>query len=227
MSPSDSPPARPDAHVVEELPALLAGELDLESSREVTGHLRSCTDCQHELVEVAAGIGLMRRLDALSDSESKSTASAVAVAAPRSGSWTRATKLAVAAVVLVLVGFASTAVLLANRDDAGPQARVELTPVAAGSGAGSVAMRASGTTQAMQVDTSLGAAPRDRYYEVWLLDRESGKMLPVGVLPPDGRGTYRLPNDLLAGYDTVDISLQPDDGSTQHSSESVLRADYA
>ena len=52
-------------------------------------------------------------------------------------------------------------------------------------------------------------------------------MLPVGVLPPDGRGTFRLPGEILAGYDSVDISLQPNDGGTQHSDDSVLRADYA
>ena len=79
----------------------------------------------------------------------------------------------------------------------------------------------------MEVATSLGAAPRDQYYEVWLLDRGTGKMLPVGVLPPDGRGEFRLPSEILAGYDSVDISLQPNDGGTEHSADSVLRADYA
>ena len=52
-------------------------------------------------------------------------------------------------------------------------------------------------------------------------------MLPVGVLPPDGRGTFRLSSEILDGYDSVDISLQPNDGDTEHSADSVLRADYA
>jgi hypothetical protein len=99
--------------------------------------------------------------------------------------------------------------------------------VAKGSAAGTVAMRQAGSAQAMEVDTSLGSAPANRYYEVWLLDRGTGKMLPVGVLPPDGHGTFRLSGEILNGYDSVDISLQPNNGSTQHSSDSVLRANYS
>jgi hypothetical protein len=52
-------------------------------------------------------------------------------------------------------------------------------------------------------------------------------MLAVGVLPPDGRGRFRLPSTILAGYDAVDISLQADNGNPKHSSDSILRARYA
>ena len=117
--------------------------------------------------------------------------------------------------------------MVANGGSDTPQAKVELTPVSKGTAAGTVAMRESGSAQAMEVDTSLGAAPRDQYYEVWLLDRKTQKMLPVGVLPPDGQGTFRLPSEILAGYDSVDISLQPNNGDTEHSADSVLRANYA
>ena len=135
-----------------------------------------------------------------------------------------------AAVILVLAGVVTTTVMLANRGDRRglPQAKVELAPVSKGTVDGTVAMRESGSAvRAMEVATSLDAAPTDQYYEVWLLDRATGKMLPVGVLPPDGRGTFRLPSDIIAGYDSVDISLQPNDGSTEHSADSVLRANYA
>jgi hypothetical protein len=133
----------------------------------------------------------------------------------------------VAAVILVLAGVVTTAIMLANGGGDPPQAKVVLTPVSPGDVEGTVAMRESGSAQAMEVDTSLGAAPSDHYYEVWLLDRETGKMLPVGVLPPDGRGTFRLPSEILAGYDSVDISLQPNDGSTNHSTDSIMRASYS
>jgi hypothetical protein len=217
----------PGAHVTEELPTLIAGELDLDATREVTSHLRACADCRDELVEVAAGIGLMRRLDGLPDVEEATPPTGpTAIATPVGRSWSRAAVLVAAAVILVLAGVVTTVVMLTNREDA-PQAKVELTPVSKVSADGTVAMRESGAAQAMEVDTSLGEAPANRYYEVWLLDRETGKMLPVGVLPPDGRGTFRLPSEILAGYDSVDISLQPNDGSTEHSDKSVLRADYA
>ncbi len=218
----------PDRHVEEELPALLGGEIDLDTTRNVTGHLRSCPDCRNELVEVAAGISVMRRLDQTSATDGPLDAPVPIAATPaRSRSRSRTTMLVAAAVAIVFAGAVTTAALLAGRGSGGPDATVALAPVSDQAARGSVAMTDAGVTQAMEVDTSLGAAPPDAYYEVWLLDRDTGKMLPVGVLPPDGRGTYRLPGSLLEQYDTVDISLQPDDGSTAHSSDSVLRADYA
>jgi Anti-sigma-K factor rskA/Putative zinc-finger len=208
------------AHVSEELPALIAGELDLDATREVTNHLRTCAECRQDLVEVAAGIGLMRRLDGLPET------AAVAPAAPARRTRSRAAMLVAAAVIVVLVGVVTSVVMVTGGNET-PRAKVALTPVSKGSADGTVAMQESGSAQAMEVATSLGAAPTDQYYEVWLLDRDTGKMLPVGVLPPDGRGTFRLPSEILAGYDSVDISLQPNDGGTKHSDDSVLRADYA
>ena len=195
-------------HVVDELPALLGGELTL--------------------VEVAAGISLMRRLDENPTVAAIPATGAHDVATARARrSRSRATLLIAATVALVFAGVVTATTVLLNRSDDGPTARVALAPVSGASARGSIAMRDAGAAQAMDVTTSLGVAPTHGYYEVWLLDRTSGKMLPVGVLPPDGRGTYRLSGDVLARYDTVDISLQPDNGRTQHSDDSVLRADYA
>jgi anti-sigma factor RsiW len=217
-----------DEHVVEELPALVGGELDLDETRRVTNHLRACAECRQELVEVAAGIGLMRRLDEVSavpvDVPEPLPVSLESVRRSRSRP---AVLVAAAAAILLLVGVAVAGFTLTGSDDSGPSARVVLAPVSTDNARGSVAMRTAGSAQAMEVDTSLDAAPSDGYYEVWLLDRDSGQMLPVGVLPPDGRGTYRLSGELLERYDTVDISLQPDDGSTEHSKDSVLRANYS
>jgi Anti-sigma-K factor rskA len=217
----------PGEHVEEELPALVSGELDLDATRAITGHLRSCAVCRAELVEVAAGIAVMRRLD----QTEPPVAAPVSIETARAGtgprSRTRWILAAAAAVAIVFAGAVGTAAILADRGADGPDAKVALAPVSGAAARGSVAMTDAGGTQAMEVATSLGAAPTDSYYEVWLLDRTTGKMLPVGVLPPDGTGTYRLPGSLLEQYDTVDISLQPDNGGTAHSDDSVLRADYA
>ena len=170
----------------------------------------------------------LRTLDELRIEHGRLDAPVPIAATPaRSRSRSRTTMLVAAAVAIVFAGAVTTAALLGGRGSGGPDATVALAPVSDQAARGSVAMTDVGVAQAMEVDTSLGAAPPDAYYEVWLLDRDTGKMLPVGVLPPDGRGTYRLPGSLLEQYDTVDISLQPDDGSTAHSSDSVLRADYA
>ena len=225
MSSDDVSSRPPDAHATEELPALIAGELDLDSTRDVTNHLRACAPCRRELVEVAAGIGLMRRLDHLP--AAAAPVGVPVIATPMQRRRSPGALLAAAALILVLAATATTIAIRANRGDNAPQAKVALAPVTKGNAAGTVAMRASGSAQAMDVDTSLGAAPTNQYYEVWLLDRATQKMLPVGVLPPDGRGSFRLPSQILADYDSVDISLQPNNGSTEHSTDSVLRANYA
>lgn len=41
-------------HVVDELPALLGGELNRRTTSLVTAHLRDCDDCRHALVDLAA-----------------------------------------------------------------------------------------------------------------------------------------------------------------------------
>ena len=62
---------------------------------------------------------------------------------------------------------------------------------------------------------------------MWLLNTHTNGMVAVGVLPTSGIAHFTLPSDLLERYDAVDLSLQPDNGQTTHSSDSVLRAKYA
>ena len=78
----------------------------------------------------------------------------------------------------------------------------------------------------MTVTTTLPGPPAGSFYEVWLLQPESGQMLAVGVLPNDGTGTYAVPADLIDRYHAVDVSVQPDNGNAAHSNDSVLRARY-
>jgi anti-sigma-K factor RskA len=174
-------------------------------------------------VEVATGVGVMRSLDR--------SAEAVPVAAvpttDRRATSARRRALAWAAAAVLLVAVAVSATVIATRDHSPNRTVVVLAPVSNQDARGNVAMQARNGAQDMVVRTTLGAAPRASYYEVWLLERGTGKMLPVGVLPPDGNGEFRLSSDILQGYDTVDISLQPNNGDTAHSNDSLLRADYA
>ena len=97
-------------------------------------------------------------------------------------------------------------------------AGLALAPAA--SGTASVVSTAAGPR--LQVDVAaLGKAP-DGFYEVWLIDRQVKRMVPVGVL--QGRsGQFAIPADLdLATYPVVDISVQHP-GDTGHSGRSVLR----
>ena len=93
------------------------------------------------------------------------------------------------------------------------------------SATGTVTVLAEGTTRHMIVRTrDLSTPSSQEFYEVWLLDPATQKMLPVGVLPPTGDGDYAVTAGIMAGYSAVDVSLQRDDGDPAHSRTSVLRA---
>jgi len=95
----------------------------------------------------------------------------------------------------------------------------------AASEGGTVTVLADGSIRQLIVRAAdLSAVSDHQYYEVWLLDPTTSKMLPVGMLPPSGRGAYSMSSGLMAGYTAVDVSLQRDDGSPAHSTTSVLRA---
>jgi hypothetical protein len=64
------------------------------------------------------------------------------------------------------------------------------------------------------------------FYEVWMLNPSTQKMLPVGVLPPSGTGSYTMGASIMTGYSAVDISLQANNGNPAHSKTSVLRATF-
>jgi len=105
-------------------------------------------------------------------------------------------------------------------------AQASLQPLQAPSAAtGLVTVLAEGTTRHMIVRTrDLAGLSSQKFYEVWLLDPATQKMLAVGVLPPSGNGDYEVTAGLMAGYSAVDVSLQSDDGNPAHSPTSVLRA---
>lgn len=128
---------------------------------------------------------------------------------------------AAAAVAAILV-----ATVAVTRSSGPSTVAVALQPVGSSTGRGTVRMTTSGADRTMTVDTRLSPASNGSFYEVWLLDQATGRMLSVGVLPDDGKARFSLPADLLAAYDSVDVSLEPDDGVPAHSADSVLRAKY-
>jgi hypothetical protein len=70
----------------------------------------------------------------------------------------------------------------------------------------------------------VSAPPRPGFYEVWLLGANGTSMISLGDLNAEHAGTFTLPTGVdLRFYSRVDISLQPFNGSTQHSSTSVVR----
>jgi len=105
-------------------------------------------------------------------------------------------------------------------------ARIELSPLPQfpqwqGS-TGTAVMRATASQQ--EIVITLRAPARSGFYEVWLLARDGVSMISLGDLSADHTGTFTVPPGVdLRDYSRIDISLQPFDGSTQHSKASVVR----
>jgi hypothetical protein len=230
-------------HVVDELPALLSGELDRATFNRVVRHLDGCDSCRRELVDVSAANAALRTVATLMDTGREGLAAGTGPTGggvaddvvPPHGARRRGSRLVVpaAAAVVVLAAVAAGAVALAGGRHGPTIRRVQLVAVGSaastGSGVtgGTVTMTPVAASQQMQVRTvDLAAPPSGSFYEVWLFNPTTGKMLPVGVLAQSGVSSYQLADDLVAGYTRIDVSLQRDNGNPEHSKTSVLRATY-
>ena len=105
-------------------------------------------------------------------------------------------------------------------------AQIELLPLPASGqfrdATGTAMMRATARQQLMVVTLHAPRAPG--FYEVWLLARDGVSMISLGELNADQTGTFIIPPGTdLRNYSRIDISLQPFNGSTQHSRTSVVR----
>lgn len=236
------------AHVTDELPALLAGECSRAQTLAVAAHLRSCRPCQEELVSIAVAAGTLRAAaraeqappSALPPSpvpgsldEKRSPVAPVPDTPewlrriPRRGpaGWeTRRRILALAAAVVVIAGAVAAGLGLSASGPAVTN-RAALHPLTAPAAArGAVTVTAASGARQVQVSTDgLPAPGRGHFYEVWLLDPVTLKMMPMGALAPSGQATFGVATGLMAGYSAVDISLQANNGNPAHSAVSVLR----
>lgn len=136
---------------------------------------------------------------------------------------------AVAAAVIVVLGALGVTAPRFSRSSKRPiVAQAALRPLdAPPSATGSVTVAVDGSTRELTVRTrDLARPPSQSFYEVWLLDPATLKMLPMGVLPPSGSGFYAVAASVMSGYSAVDVSLQPNNGNPAHSQTSVLRTSY-
>jgi len=105
-------------------------------------------------------------------------------------------------------------------------AQIELSPLPQfpqwQDAAGTAVMRATASQQLMVVTLRVPRKPG--FYEVWLLARDGVSMISLGDLNASHTGTFIIPPGTnLRNYSRIDVSLQPFDGSTQHSKTSVVR----
>src|SRR5271165_5054543 len=108
---------------------------------------------------------------------------------------------AIAAAVVVLAGGIAAAVGL-PASGSSVVGRATLHPLDAPAGAsGNITVTASSGSRLMAVRTrGLPAPGGQHFYEVWLLDPVTLKMLPMGALPPSGQASYGVAASLMTGY---------------------------
>jgi anti-sigma-K factor RskA len=133
---------------------------------------------------------------------------------------------ALAAGLIIGVGGTAGIVQLTKAPATRVVAQVELLPLAAsgqfGDATGTAVMRAADRQQLMAVTLHAPRAPG--FYEVWLLARDGVSMISLGDLNASQTGTFIIPPRTdLRNYSRIDVSLQPFNGSTQHSKTSVVR----
>lgn|GEM_PF-801840 len=241
-------------HAQCDLVGLLAGELGREETIACSRHLRSCPRCTEELVQLAVAHGALtasavatRSLDqvprplgdeavigALAGSSSEDELPPLKVDPKSSASHdTRRRRLGfvaagVAAAAIVLIGIGTVLAYSQGSKTSPIVASAILRPIdSPASSSGSITAVAIGDTRRLTVHTErLAALPAEEFYEVWLLDPATQKMLPVGVLPPSGIGSYSMGASIMADYSAVDVSLQTNNGNPAHSTTSVLRASF-
>jgi hypothetical protein len=183
-----------------------------------------------ERIAAAAGVGQPPAVPALNGTSAPAT---VRDAGKRKGPqarWPRgrlATGLAgLAAGLIIGIGGAAGIVQLTKAPATRVVAQIELSPLPQfpqwQGAAGTAVMRATASQQLMVVTLRVPRKPG--FYEVWLLARDGVSMISLGDLNASHTGTFIIPTGTdLRNYSRIDVSLQPFDGSTQHSKTSVVR----
>lgn len=111
----------------------------------------------------------------------------------------------------------------ATSDKPGVVVATEMAPLPAKSGTGEAVLRGTGADRELNLTLDAADVPSDTYLQVWLMSPDLQRMVPVGVLE-NGVGFWRVPADLdLAEYPVVDVSIEPFDGNSAHSSDSLVR----
>ncbi len=131
-----------------------------------------------------------------------------------------------AAGLIIGIGGAAGIVQLTKAPATRLVAQIELSPLPQfpqwQGAAGTAVMRATASQQSVVV--TLRALRKPGFYEVWLLARDGISMISLGDLNASHTGTFIIPPGTdLRDYSRIDVSLQPFNGSTQHSKTSVVR----
>ncbi|MEO9138153.1 MAG: anti-sigma factor [Jatrophihabitans sp.] len=234
-------------HLSDDLPLLLTGDATRAVVLEAATHLRSCVDCQQELVSaVVAHASLMSahrfapEIVAPKDSSDDNVVELPPISAlpdlskvfaeARAEDVTptrvhhlrsRRALVAVAASAAVIVGGGAT-YLATQSDTAGPNTR---TVALAGQSAALNGSAVLVGNNRMRIDASkLPPLSAGKQYEVWLTDGTQKQ--PVGYIDsPDRKKELTVPSKVMSQYNQIAVSVQQPH-QTEYSGITVLRGTY-
>jgi hypothetical protein len=239
-------------HISDGLPRLLTGDATRDEVMAAAAHLRTCVDCQQELVSATvahASLSSARRFAAeivappVDETESVQLSSvdlpdlSAVFAQVREETGTdqvgrtasprgRRTRLAVAAAAAgVLIG-SGAAVAASHLGGSSSPSGTRVALAAFGDGTHPASARMGSGT--MTIDAaSLPAPDAEHRYEVWLTNQARTQMQPVGWLGANGKATLSVPSDLAKSYTAIEVSVQDVNApSYDFSGKSVLRGSY-
>jgi anti-sigma-K factor RskA len=240
-------------HISDELPRMLRGEATRDIVLAAADHLRSCPDCQQELVsavvahaalssaqrfapEIVAGHPLDEASgeDAVTEPDALPNMSGmfeqVRQEAERSRKAAarrpvRRRLIAVAAAAAVVAG-GTVAVVETTSSGNAPQATRVVTLTGFDHGPlGTKAVVRIVNNRTLQVDASrLPKLDAGHSYELWLTDGARKSMLAVGFIGANNRAELTAPK-VMGHYSDFEVSVQKTN-QTQYSGVSVLRGAY-
>jgi hypothetical protein len=234
------------AHISENLPRLLTGDANRDEVMAAAEHLRSCPDCQQELISAVvahASLTSAHRFapeivapESTSDDEvdvdgaplpdmSAMFAKVRAEAAVAPARPHRRRLLAVAAAAAVLVGGGVTLAETVGSSSSTTSGRsVALKPFGVGTRAAEVTISGNGR---MRIDaTALPRPSSGQTYEVWLTDATRTRMQSVGFIGSDNQAELTVSPNVMAQYTAIEVSRQRADQTVTYSNISVLRGSY-
>lgn len=198
-------------------------------------HLADCPTCRAQIDDLRVVAGLSAETQEVRDLPPPPARIWTAIAAEVGAatplpvrvrrSFPRTVVVALAAAVVAVVATIGVTAFL----DRGPSPRVaaratldRLAPAPSGArGDAQIIDRDGGTRLLLRVS---GMPLQPGFYEVWLLDPDSGGMIPIGVMGAGPEAELPLPANVnLREYRTIDVSAEPYDGNPAHSGRSMLR----
>jgi hypothetical protein len=218
-------------HISDDLPRLLTGEATRDETGAAAAHLRSCPDCQQELVSavvahasLSSAMRFAPEVVATPEAELPTLAAVFATAHEEAGRSKKGRRfIAVAAAAVVLAGAGVTIAETAGSGGGSTSRTVVLDAFGVGTQDARVTLGTSGT---MGVDASaLPRLDRQHFYEVWLTNPARTRLQAVGSIGADNRAQLTISPNVMRQYSAIEVSVQ---GlrQTAYSGTSVLRGTY-